>query len=68
MKNKSNGLFILILCLIFLFGSTILLLEIAKYPKDEETKINKEDVSRKLEDYDSKSSGMNGVNATYPNR
>ena len=68
MKNKSNGLFILILCLIFLFGGTILLLEIAKYPKTEETKINKEDVSRKLEDYDSESSGMNGVNATYPNR
>ena len=49
-KNKSNGLFILILCLIFLFGGTILLLEIAKYPKTEETKINKEDVSRKLKD------------------
>ena len=31
MKKKNNSLWILILCLILLFGSTILLLEIAKY-------------------------------------
>ena len=52
MKKKNNGLFILVLCLIILLGSTIFLLEVAKYPKDRKNDENKEEVSRKLEESD----------------
>ena len=52
MKKKNNGLFILVLCLIILLGSTIFLLEVAKYPKDGRDDEKKEEVSRKLEESD----------------
>lgn len=52
MKKKNNGLFILALCLIILLGSTIFLLEVAKYPKDGSDDEEKEEVSRKLEESD----------------
>ena len=51
MKKKNNGLFILVLCLIILLGSTIFLLEVAKYPKDDKD-TNKKEISRKLEESD----------------
>lgn len=52
MKKKNNGLFITVLCLIILLGSTIFLLEVAKYPKDGRDDEKKEEVSRKLEESD----------------
>ena len=52
MKKKNNGLFILVLCLIILLGSTIFLLEVAKYPKDGRDDEKKEEVSRNLEESD----------------
>ncbi len=54
MKKKKNGLFILLLCLIILLGSTILLLEIAKYPKTKNNATNKDVISRKLKENDIK--------------
>mgnify|MGYP006934535277 CR=1 FL=1 len=56
MKKKNNGLFILVLCLIILLESTIFLLEVAKYPKDDKDSANKDtnkkEISRKLEGSD----------------